>query len=77
MPDLRGTYFYADFCSHFIRSFRGVAGGQAQQEADRTSTLDPGGDLTIENITSFGEDGRGELYIADHGGEIFRIVPAR
>jgi hypothetical protein len=75
MPDLRGTYFYADFCSGFIRTFRGIAAGHAQQKADRTATLNPGGGLTIENITSFGEDGRGELYIADHNGEIFKIVP--
>jgi glucose/arabinose dehydrogenase len=75
MPDLRGTYFYADFCSAFIRTFRGIAAGHAQQRADRTATLNPGDGLAIENITSFGEDGRGELYIADHNGEIFKIVP--
>jgi len=81
MPDLRGTYFYSDYCSAFIRTFRGVSGGDAQNLADRTADLAPGGGLAIDSVTSFGEDTRGELYIADYGGggtsdgEIYRIVP--
>ena len=76
MPDLRGTYFYADFCSAFLRTFRGVSGGDAVNTADRTAELAPGIGLSIDNPTSFGEDARGELYIADYGGEIFKIIPA-
>jgi cysteine-rich repeat protein len=76
LPDLVGTYFYSDFCSAFIRTFRGVVGGVAQDERDRTAELAPGGGLAIESVTSFGEDARGELYIADRSGEIFKIVPA-
>jgi glucose/arabinose dehydrogenase len=75
MPDLRGTYFYADFCSEFIRSFR-IQGGVAVDQKDRTQELSPGGKLRIEAITSFGEDARGEIYVVDQEGEIFRIVPA-
>src|SRR5438093_246757 len=41
MPDLRGTYFYSDYCSAFIRTFRGVSGGDAQNLADRTADLAP------------------------------------
>jgi len=73
MPDLRGTYFYADFCSAFIRTF---VGPTAADPRDRTTELAPGMGLTIDNPTSFGEDARGELYIADYRGEIFKIVPA-
>jgi energy-converting hydrogenase Eha subunit H len=29
----------------------------------------------INDISSFGEDGSGELYIVDLGGEVFKIVP--
>ena len=29
----------------------------------------------MSQITSFGEDARGEIYIADRGGEIFKIIP--
>ena len=81
MPDLRGTYFYSDYCSAFIRTFKRVSGGDAQNLADRTADLAPGGGLVIDSVTSFGEDARGELYIADYGtggtadGEIYRIVP--
>jgi hypothetical protein len=74
MPDLHGTYFYADFCTEFIRTFT-VVGGAAQGEADRTADLAPGGGLSIDAITSFGEDARGEMYILDRGGEVYRIVP--
>ncbi len=75
MPDLRGTYFYADYCSAFIRTFSGVVGGDAQNLADRTAELDPPGGLTIGSVTSFGEDARGELYVVDQDGEVFEIVP--
>ncbi len=74
MPDLRGTYFYGDFCSAFIRSLR-VVGGAATQLQDHTTELAPGGGLAISSLSSFGEDARGELYICDIGGEVFKIVP--
>ena len=80
MPDLRGTYFYSDYCTAFIRTFRGVLGGNAQNLADRTADVAPGGGLSIGSVTSFGEDARGELYITDQGsgaadGEVFKLVP--
>ncbi len=75
LPDLRGTYFYSDYCSAFIRTFSGVSGGNAQNLADRTADVDPPGALTIDSVTSFGEDARGELYVVDQGGEVFKIVP--
>ncbi len=75
MPDLRGTYFYSDFCSAFVRTFTGIAGGDAQNLADRTAELDPPGALAIDNPTSFGEDARGELYVVTQGGDVFMIVP--
>jgi len=75
MPDLRGTYFYGDYCTAFVRTLAVVAGA-AQLQADRTAELAPGGGVTIDSISSFGEDARGELYIADLGGEVFKIVPA-
>jgi len=75
MPDLHGTYFYADFCSAFIRTFQ-VAGGVATNPQDRTADLAPGGSLGIGSISSFGEDARGEIYITDlNDGEVFKIVP--
>jgi hypothetical protein len=75
MPDLHGRYFYADFYTAFLRSFMGVSGGDAQDMQDHTATLDPPGALAIDNVSSFGEDTRGELYIVDYDGEIYRIAP--
>jgi glucose/arabinose dehydrogenase len=75
MPDLHGTYFYGDFVRGFVATLE-IANGQASNPADVTSALDPSGDATIGNPSSFGEDGRGELYIADYyDGEVFKIVP--
>jgi hypothetical protein len=73
IPDLRGTYFFADYCSHTIWSFR-YAGGSLTDLRVRTAELAPGGGLTIDFITSFGVDARGELYIIG-GGEVFRVLP--
>jgi glucose/arabinose dehydrogenase len=74
MPALSGTYFYADYCAAFIRSFVPVS-GTVTNPLDRTAELAPGGGLSIGSITSFGEDARGEVLIVDGGGEIFKIVP--
>jgi hypothetical protein len=68
IPALRGRYFYADFCSGWVRSFR--YGGAQATERREWPTLAPGG-----MITSFGEDANGELYILVASGKVYRIVP--
>jgi glucose/arabinose dehydrogenase len=70
MPDLVGTYFYGDFCSGFVRSFRYVA-GQVTEKRDWTSGL-----AGIDHITSFGTDADGEIYVVDRDGEVYRLEPA-
>lgn len=67
IPSLGGTYFYADFCAGFVRSFR-LQGGQATEQASWPDLSPPGG-----LITSFGEDAGGELYLTTQGGGLFRI----
>lgn len=70
-----GTYFYGDYCSGRIWSLQYVA-GQVVNFTDRTSELAPGGGQSINQISSFGQDGNGELYICDIGdGELYKIVP--
>ncbi len=80
MPALHGRYFYSDYCSAFIRSFR-VVGGAAVDPIDHTTELDPGVGLNIRTISSYGVDARGEIYLLDYDefgllvGEVFKIVP--
>jgi hypothetical protein len=65
---LQGTYFYADICLQFVKSFQ-YQSGQATNQAEWPS-LQPAG-----NITSFGEDAHGELYVVTNQGGVYRIVP--
>ena len=67
IPSLVGSYFYADYCGGWVRSFR-FAGGKAT-EPQEWSVLSPGG-----NITSFGQDAAGELYVLTSEGGVYRIV---
>jgi glucose/arabinose dehydrogenase len=66
-PAVNGSYFYADYCAGFVRSFQ-LQGGQPSSQ-NTWPLLSPGG-----QITSFGEDARGELYILTQTGGLSRIV---
>ena len=74
IPDLRGTYFFADNGSSKIWSFV-YTGGIVTGFQERTAQFNPGGGLSISQIPAFGQDASGEMYILDLGGEIFKIVP--
>ena len=67
---LSGQYFYSDLCSGWVRSFR-FSLGAVRDKRDWTSQINPGND-----VTSFGEDARGELYVIMGSGTVYRIVPA-
>ncbi len=67
IPVIQGTYFYADFCAGFVRSFR-FNNGSALEQTEWPL-------LASSSITSFGQDGLGELYILTRGGTVSRIVP--
>ena len=68
IPAIQGHYFYADFCEGWIRSFR-YADGAATDEREWELG-------NIGNITSFGEDASGELYVLSAGGRVYRFVPS-
>jgi glucose/arabinose dehydrogenase len=68
IPGLQGTYFYADYCGGWVKSFR-MQGGQVVDQKDWPE-LAPGG-----KVTSFGEDAAGELYVVSQAGGVFKIVP--
>jgi glucose/arabinose dehydrogenase len=74
IPWLAGTYFYADFCSAQIFSLRydGVAVSDGMERTAELAPTEIG--AYIDAVTAIAEDGFGELYIVDHGGEIFQIV---
>ena len=74
IPGLQGTYFFADYGSARIWSFRyDEVAGSTTEFTVRTAELSPNVG-SIATIASFGQDARGELYIVDHsGGEVFRI----
>ncbi|MFM9995880.1 MAG: PQQ-dependent sugar dehydrogenase [Phycisphaerales bacterium] len=75
IPDLHGTYFFADYCTTSIWSLK-YNGTTVTNFTNRSAELAPGGGLSIASITSFGEDAFGEMYICDQdGGEVFKIVP--
>lgn len=67
IPSLQGTYFYADYCGGWVRSLR-MTGGLPVEQTE-WPTLRPGG-----QITSFGQDAAGELYVATQQGGVFKIV---
>ncbi|MDP3910751.1 MAG: PQQ-dependent sugar dehydrogenase [Gemmatimonadales bacterium] len=69
----QGTYFFGDWCTGRVWSFR-YTGGMVTNFLDRTSELAPGGGLSIDQVVHIGEDGAGELYIVDMDGEIYQIV---
>ncbi len=74
--DLTGTYFFADYCSAQIWTFR-LSGGVVTDFRNRTAELDPDGPgpLSIASIVSFGEDAEGELYICSLDGGVYQVVP--
>lgn len=64
---LAGTYFYADYCRGWVRSFRLVNGSVTDER--EWADLAPNG-----QITSFGQDGSGELYLMTAAGRVAKIV---
>jgi len=70
LPELVGHYFYADWCTGMIKSFKYVD-GQVTDERDWSSMLAGAG-----QVASFGLDGSGEMLVVDSNGTIYRIVRA-
>ncbi len=70
MPGYHGTYFFSDYCTGFIRSFR-IDNGAAVDVRDWSPTVGRG----VDNVSSFGVDADGEVYIVDYDGEIYKVVP--
>ena len=67
-PSINGRYFYGDFCSGKIWMATLGVNGQWTSSVVLESNA---------QITSFGEDEKGEIHVVDHGGRIFRITSER
>ncbi len=72
ITSLQGTYFFADFATKKIWSFKRNGTGITEL-TDWTTKLKPKTGA-IGNVSAFGEDAAGNLYIVDYDGEIYRIV---
>ncbi|HEX6251092.1 MAG TPA: PQQ-dependent sugar dehydrogenase [Gemmatimonadaceae bacterium] len=66
IPEIAGHYFFTDHCRGGLRSLRVV--NLAAQDIRQWDVGSTG------NVSSFGEDAGGELYIVGHGGTVWRIV---
>ena len=64
IPEIRGHYFYSDYCAGFLHSFRYQNGAAVDQK-------DWG--LTNPSVTSFGLDFAGELYMIS-GNNILKLA---
>jgi glucose/arabinose dehydrogenase len=64
VPAARGRYFYGDYCSGKVWSLR-IVRGRA-----RSVRQEP---FNIPNLSSFGQDGRGELYAVGLGGGLYQL----
>ncbi|HEV2712753.1 MAG TPA: PQQ-dependent sugar dehydrogenase, partial [Gaiellaceae bacterium] len=64
VPAARGRYFYGDNCSGTMWSLR-VVGGRARSVRRES--------FRLAELSSFGEDGRGELYAVTLSGGLYKL----
>jgi glucose/arabinose dehydrogenase len=62
---LKGAYFYSDYCSGWLRSFKFLAGAITEQH--------DWGIPSVGAIQSFGRDTNGELYLIAANGTVYKI----
>ena len=72
LPALAGAYFYADYCTGLLRSFRWSPAG-IRDHWDWKPAIDREG--VLQQVSSFGVDADGELYIVELTGGIYELVP--
>ena len=68
LPALTGCYVFSDYCKGWIRSVR-IGGGVARERREWRG-------LHAGDVTSFGEDAEGEMYVMNQKGQVFRIAAA-
>lgn len=68
VPELQGVYLYGDYCSGETWATWRNTDGEWQTELFVS---------VGENVTGFGQDEAGEIYIVTYNGDIYRIDPAQ
>lgn len=71
IPELDGQYFYSDYCGGYLRSLR----FDGESVAEHLDWSDQVGSLG--QVTSFGVDGFGELFITSADGTVRRLTAQR
>ena len=67
MPGLVGTYFFSDYCSGWLRSFRYSGGVTDFREWTALGS--------VGQVTSFGLDSTGEIHMTVADGRLLKLVP--
>jgi len=71
IPDLRGSYVYADYQSARFFALRMRNGAPTLPQTEISNNINPG--RAVDRIASFGQDEAGELYVINFDGALFRI----
>jgi len=66
---LQGLYIFGDYCTGKIWSFK-----MQNEEVEGYTEWDIDGIKDDMYLSSFGEDGLGEIYLLNHTGTIYKIV---
>ncbi len=69
LKSLYGRYLYGDFCLGELRSFPAEPGKSAGDDRELG--------LGVEQLSSFGEDGRGRIYATSLSGPVYRLDPKK
>jgi glucose/arabinose dehydrogenase len=68
VPALTGFYLFGDYCTGTVQAIK-YSGTVITDQRDITSKVSPG-----SNISSFGEDARGDVFVMSLNGSVYRIV---
>ena len=77
VPGLRGHYLYADYQTKHVFRFRIENGVVADRVEITDQIVAPAGGAAVGNISSFGQDNAGEVYVVEYdNGAVYRVVQA-
>lgn len=73
IPKFQGHYIFADYCTGKFWSFV-YKNGAVTKLTNRTNELRKGTGKKQLYVSSFGQDGLGELYFLDYDGDVYKIL---